>query len=159
MFLSRTAVADEFAYLFIADFGSALAIELRRAPPPDAREFLRFRFRNGTHSPFETIHVFNHHEDIPLTEFIYRLENSVIHSNREWAQACQANSVDTWFGVEGADVNSRLMDGVMGMAAVLALMLFAWVGSNVVKRFTRRSYVRLQGEEVLPQTTIPANKF
>lgn len=58
----------------IADFGSALAIELRRAPPPDARDFLRFKFRNGTHEDFRTIHVFKHHEDIPLTEFIYRLE-------------------------------------------------------------------------------------
>ncbi|KAK7691525.1 hypothetical protein QCA50_004924 [Cerrena zonata] len=133
----------------IPDFGSALAIELRRAPPPDAREFLRFRFRNGTHSPFETIHVFNHHEDIPLTEFIYRLENSVVHSNREWAQACQSNSVNSWFGVEGADANSRVTDAVIGMSAILALMLFAWVGSNVVKRFRRRSYVRLQGDEMI----------
>ncbi|KAJ3491442.1 hypothetical protein NLI96_g719 [Meripilus lineatus] len=58
----------------IPDFGSALAIELRRAPPPDAREFLRFKFRNGTEGDFRTIHVFNHHEDIPLTDFIYRLE-------------------------------------------------------------------------------------
>lgn len=57
-----------------ADFGSALAIELRRAHPPDARDFLRFKFKNGTHEDFETLHVFGHHEDIPLTEFIYRLE-------------------------------------------------------------------------------------
>jgi lysosomal acid phosphatase len=59
-----------------ADFGSALAIELRRAPPPDAREFLRFKFRNGTGEEFRTINVFGHREDIPLTEFIYRLEVS-----------------------------------------------------------------------------------
>ena len=57
-----------------ADFGSALAIELRRSAGPDAREWLRFKFRNGTTDAFETVHVFGHHEDIPLTEFIYRLE-------------------------------------------------------------------------------------
>lgn len=56
-----------------ADFGSALAIELRRSPP-DSREFLRFKFKNGTDEDFRTLHVFGHKEDIALTEFIYRLE-------------------------------------------------------------------------------------
>ena len=58
----------------IADYGSALAIELRRGAFPESREFLRFKFRNGTEEPFRTIHVFDHREDIPLTEFIYRLD-------------------------------------------------------------------------------------
>ena len=58
----------------VADFASALAIELRRARAPDVRDFLRFKFKNGTSEDFETIHVFGHQEDIPLTEFIYRLE-------------------------------------------------------------------------------------
>ena len=57
----------------LADSGSALAIELRRSPP-DSREFLRFKFRNGTDEEFRTVHVFGHKEDIALTEFIYRLE-------------------------------------------------------------------------------------
>ena len=72
-FISATRI-DAPSDLVSADFGSALAIELRRAPPPDAREFLRFKFRNGTNEDFRTIHVFGHREDIPLTEFIYRLE-------------------------------------------------------------------------------------
>lgn len=62
----------------IADFASALAIELRRARAPDVRDFLRFKFKNGTSEDFETIHVFGHQEDIPLTEFIYRLEVGAI---------------------------------------------------------------------------------
>ena len=56
-----------------ADYASALAIELRRGSPPDVRDFLRIRFKNGTRG-FEDVHVFGHHADIPLTEFIYRAE-------------------------------------------------------------------------------------
>lgn len=63
---------------YAADFASALAIELRRARAPDVRDFLRFKFKNGTSEDFETIHVFGHQEDIPLTEFIYRLEVGVV---------------------------------------------------------------------------------
>jgi hypothetical protein len=57
-----------------ADYSSALVIELRRGNPPDLRDFIRVRFRNGTATPFEDVHVFGHHADIPLTEFIYRAE-------------------------------------------------------------------------------------
>ncbi|KAJ3491471.1 hypothetical protein NLI96_g722 [Meripilus lineatus] len=134
----------------IPDFGSALAIELRRAPPPDAREFLRFKFRNGTEGDFRTIHVFNHHEDIPLTEFIYRLEGSVINSNREWASICSGSGATTsWFNLPSSEnAASRFIDATMGMAALFILMLFAWIGSVAIRRYKRRSYVRLHGEEV-----------
>lgn len=57
-----------------ADYASALAIELRRGSPPDLRDFLRVKFKNGTSGTFEDVHVFGHHADIPLTEFIYRAE-------------------------------------------------------------------------------------
>ena len=70
-FLSHSLIVE--AHLSPADFGSALAIELRRSPP-DSREFLRFKWRNGTNEDFRTVHVFGHKEDIALTEFIYRLE-------------------------------------------------------------------------------------
>lgn len=56
-----------------ANFGSALAIELRRGAPPESREFLRFQFKNGS-SDFQMLHAFGHHADIPLTEFVYRVE-------------------------------------------------------------------------------------
>jgi hypothetical protein len=57
-----------------ANYAGALAIELRRGLPPDTRDFLRFKFKNGTRENFETVHVFGHRADIPLTEFIYRTE-------------------------------------------------------------------------------------
>jgi hypothetical protein len=63
MFFSRTA-----------NYASALAIELRRGPPPEDRDFLRFKFKNGTDGDFETRHVFGHRGDIPLTEFIYKIQ-------------------------------------------------------------------------------------
>ena len=59
---------------FAANFASALVIELRRGSLPDNRDFLRFKFKNGTDEDFNNIHVFEHKGDIPLTEFIYRVE-------------------------------------------------------------------------------------
>jgi hypothetical protein len=57
-----------------ADYASAIVIELRRGSLPDNRDFLRFKFKNGTADDFRTVHVFGHKADIPLTEFIYRVE-------------------------------------------------------------------------------------
>ena len=57
-----------------ADYASAIAIELRRGSPPDVRDFLRFRYKNGTTDSWHDIHVFGHRSDVPLTEFIYRAE-------------------------------------------------------------------------------------
>ncbi len=62
-----------------ADYASALAIELRRGSPPDVRDFLRIKFKNGTATDFQDVHVFGHHADIPFTEFIYRAEVSTDH--------------------------------------------------------------------------------
>lgn len=62
----------------LAEFASAIAIELRRGSPPDVRDFLRIRFKNGTASTFKDVHVFEHKADIPLTEFIYRAEVSTL---------------------------------------------------------------------------------
>lgn len=59
--------------LILADYASALAIELRRGSPPEVRDFLRIKFKNGTRG-FEDVHVFGHYADIPLTEFIYKAE-------------------------------------------------------------------------------------
>ena len=64
-------VVEQFS---IANYGSALVIELRRGAPPEDREFLRFKFMNGSSSALETVHVFGHKNDIPLTEFIYKTE-------------------------------------------------------------------------------------
>ncbi|OCH91071.1 phosphoglycerate mutase-like protein [Obba rivulosa] len=138
----------------IPDYGSAFAIELRRAAPPDARDFLRFKFRNGTEGAFRTLHVFNHHEDIPLTEFIYRLENSVVQSNSEWASACGS---DVWALPAATSVSSgnRTVDAVCGASLAFLLVLLAWFITKAVQRvFMRRNYVRLQGQEELPQVVV-----
>ena len=75
----RTCDHDAFVFqtltgVLAANFASALVIELRRGSLPDNRDFLRFKFKNGTDDDFHTIHVFGHNADIPLTEFIYRVE-------------------------------------------------------------------------------------
>lgn len=65
------------AQFYIADYSSAIAIELRRGNYPEFLDFIRVKFKNGTgpHTPFRDLHVFGHEElDIPLTEFIYRTE-------------------------------------------------------------------------------------
>ena len=59
----------------LPDYASAIAVEIRAGPAPDQRDFVRVKFRNGTNTDdFETLNVFGHRGDIPLTEFIYRLE-------------------------------------------------------------------------------------
>ncbi|OBZ65817.1 hypothetical protein A0H81_14126 [Grifola frondosa] len=137
----------------IPDFGSALAIELRRAHPPEVRDFLRFQFKNGTNEEFETIHVFGHHEDIPLTEFIYRLENSVIHSNGDWARACHAGSASGW--IESASTGNTAADAVFGIAFAFLLMFGMWFATKSLLRVRRRrSQVRLNGVEDLPQSIV-----
>jgi hypothetical protein len=59
-----------------ANFGAALAIEVRRrGVPPESRDFLRFKFRNGFADPdWHTLRAFGHARDLPLTEFGYCLE-------------------------------------------------------------------------------------
>ncbi|KAI0302307.1 phosphoglycerate mutase-like protein [Multifurca ochricompacta] len=79
----------------IPNFASALVIELRRGSLPDNRDFVRFKFKNGTDDDFRTFHIFGHNSDIPLTEFIYRVENAAIGSNREWSKVCGASAAST----------------------------------------------------------------
>ncbi|KZT65425.1 phosphoglycerate mutase-like protein [Daedalea quercina L-15889] len=132
----------------IPDFASALAIELRRARAPDVRDFLRFKFKNGTSEDFETIHVFGHNEDIPLTEFIYRLENTLVSSNREWAKACSTGSA--WDALPGVGAESNpVFSAGWGVIMAFIMMLGFWLVSKAVKNIRRRGYVRLQGEEEL----------
>jgi len=134
----------------IPDFGSVLAIELRRAHPPDARDFLRFKFRNGSQDEdFETLHVFGHNEDIPVTEFIYRLENSVVNSNREWAKACGTTS-SHWFGIEDAAKTNSMAGAAVGLALAFLVVLGVWLASTTVSRIRRRQYVQLPSEDEVP---------
>lgn len=75
LFHQIDAIEKDPSLQAIPDYASAIAIELRRGELPDKRDFLRFKFRNGTvDDDFRLLHAFNHKEDIPLTEFIYRIE-------------------------------------------------------------------------------------
>ncbi|KAF7798956.1 hypothetical protein EIP86_010185 [Pleurotus ostreatoroseus] len=127
----------------IPDFGSALAIELRRSPP-DSREFLRFKFRNGTNEDFRTIHVFGHREDIALTEFIYRLEGSLIHSNGEWARACGISGGDL---APSASAGRKFLEATTCMGVVFFVALLASIVSFFVRSYRRRNYIRLRDQE------------
>jgi hypothetical protein len=58
------------------NYASTPAFEIRRGPPPEDRDFLRIKFKHGTNDNFQTYHAFSHKADIPVTEFIYKIEVS-----------------------------------------------------------------------------------
>ncbi|KII95447.1 hypothetical protein PLICRDRAFT_97310 [Plicaturopsis crispa FD-325 SS-3] len=136
----------------VPDFASALAIELRRGEPPDLRDFLRFKFRNGSSGNFETVQVFGHKGDIPLTEFIYRIEDSAITSNRQWAKVCGAKSTGSYVKALGYSDDLSSAHATATYAAGAALVAFVLLfGAFVVSKFTgsrRNRYVRLPDDEV-----------
>lgn len=131
---------------------------------------MRFKWRNGTNEDFRTIHVFGHREDIPLTEFIYRLEvsyqfwlwayrnlhsaqGSLIHSNNEWARACGIGLHETssWLtlpdSVNNITAGNKFLEGSLILGMIFFLMMFTWLGSYLFKGYRRRSALRLRGEE------------
>ncbi|KAF7966828.1 hypothetical protein HWV62_36931 [Athelia sp. TMB] len=148
----------------IPDYASALVIELRRGAPPDTRDFLRFKFKNGTHG-FETLRAFGHHADIPLTEFIYRTEGHVIGDTNRWKAVCGASFAP--FGVELPALPTIGATQVGQTAGSCIFAFFALFGlfilSNVVRRFrTRKAEGRLRlpgtevSEKLLPSAPAPA---
>ncbi|KZV76482.1 phosphoglycerate mutase-like protein [Peniophora sp. CONT] len=107
----------------IPDFASALAIELRRAPLPDSRDFLRFMFRNGSSGTFEPVHVFGHDGDIPLTEFVFRTRDAAITTPKEWMSACGASGMTPLLPAsERASVHTQAAM-LVGAALFAALLL------------------------------------
>lgn len=152
----------------IPDYASALTIELRRGQPPDLRDFLRFKFRNGTGGSFNTFHVFGHRADIPLTEFIYRAQGSAISSNKQWADICSGKAIDasakSAHGLGFLDAgavadNARQTAFNVAFAFVLIASLF------LIGRFVRTSRAkarrpRLAGPEymVVPSTEVIVEK-
>ncbi|KAJ7617940.1 histidine phosphatase superfamily [Roridomyces roridus] len=132
----------------IPNFASALAIELRRTHGPDARDFLRFKFKNGTADPedWQLLHAFGHHADIPLTEFIYRAEGSAVGSNRHWAQVCGVKPSG-----DGDDVHASRFGGAVpfGLGSVLLLGFFFLVvlAARVIRARRDRAYVRVPSDE------------
>lgn len=153
-FFHMTGITDEHPELkAIPNYASALVIELRRGNPPDLRDFLRVKFRNGT-AGFEDVHVFGHHADIPLTEFIYRAENSAITSNKQWRQVCNAQSLEDTFSAKfiPTEHTQAAFTGAFAFVGLLSL----YMAAKLVKRSrtkAREARLRLPGDEnvfVLP---------
>ncbi|KZP07653.1 phosphoglycerate mutase-like protein [Athelia psychrophila] len=138
----------------IPDYASALVIELRRGAPPDTRDFLRFKFKNGTND-FETLHAFGHHRDIPLTEFIFRTEDFVINSNKEWQSVCSTSFAPFQLPTIGAEsVGQTAGSCIFAFFALFGLFIF----SNVVRRIRARKAegrLRLPGAEVSEKQSTP----
>ncbi|KAJ8515812.1 hypothetical protein ONZ45_g6809 [Pleurotus djamor] len=134
----------------VPNYASALAIELRRGPPPELRDFLRVKFKNGTASDWQVLHVFGHHADIPVTEFIYRAENAAITSNKEWRQVCGGKAINGGSFIERATGGN--VQSMFTAAFVLVTLLGLFFVSKMVTRSrkARESRVRLLGEETVP---------
>ncbi|KAJ3890255.1 histidine phosphatase superfamily [Lentinula edodes] len=144
----------------IPDFASAFAIELRRGSPPDVRDFLRFRFKNGTGGGFKTVYVYGRHADIPLTEFIYKAKGGVISSNKQWAQVCGGSSfINSELGfvdqITYAATHQTFYTVAFAFVTFLGLFVLRSVFVRVVKatgekiKSLRGKKVRLEGEEIL----------
>ncbi|KAF9258374.1 phosphoglycerate mutase-like protein [Marasmius fiardii PR-910] len=142
----------------IPDFGSALVIELRRGNPPDLRDFLRFRFRNGTQTEFKTLYVYGTRSDIPLTEFIYKSKNGAITSNRQWAEVCGRRRILGIEMIEGSQ-ESILMNLGLSIVGFFALVVMSKIGKNVYQKVKASRRVRLEGQEsdIIP-TGVPVEK-
>ncbi|KAF8960630.1 hypothetical protein BDZ97DRAFT_2077399 [Flammula alnicola] len=144
-FFQQTGVIGEHPGLAgIPDYASAIAIELRRGSAPDVRDFLRVKFKNGSASNFEDVHVFGHHADVPLTESIYRAENAAIISNKQWMEVCGAKpSVDILGMNAGPDSIFFYSIFFYVMACIaLAGVIFTSV------QFIKYRRLKLQGEEL-----------
>ncbi|KAG5719393.1 Testicular acid phosphatase like protein [Termitomyces sp. T112] len=146
-FFHQTGIADEHPeYKGIPNFSSAIVIELRRGNPPDLRDFLRIKFKNGTFDHFRDVHVFGHHSDIPLTEFIYRAENAAITSNKQWREVCTSSESFVPLSLPGNTNVQAAFTGAFAFISLLALFMLA----KFVKRSrarAREARLRLPGDE------------
>lgn len=148
------AVEKDPSLQAIPDYASAIAIELRRGELPDKRDFLRFKFRNGTvDDDFRLLHAFNHREDIPLTEFIYRIENSVIGSHSQWQRVCGSRSVwpaipNPFSGIDNVETlpagePQPLMSAMYGAMFAALLMFLAFSTMKFARRMYNGRRIRL----------------
>jgi lysosomal acid phosphatase len=144
----QTGATDERSELKgIPNYNAAIVIELRRGSPPDLRDFLRIKFKNGTAEGFKDIHVFGHRSDIPLTEFIYRAEGSAITSNKQWKDVCGGRSVT--LGIFTSPFNDPTQAAFSGAFAFVGLLAL-FMAAKFVKRSrerARESRLRLPGDE------------
>lgn len=108
----------------IPNHASALAFELLRGPPPELREFLRIKFKNGTNEDFQTLPIFGHKGDIAVTEFLYRLENFAITSQKQWESACGIHS--GYFGITSAAESMSMLLAAFSVFMLLGMFVLAW---------------------------------
>ncbi|KAG6876229.1 hypothetical protein C0992_000412 [Termitomyces sp. T32_za158] len=152
-FFHQTGITDEHPqYKGIPNYSSAIVIELRRGSPPDLRDFLRIKFKNGTSDHFRDVHVFGHHSDIPLTEFIYRAENAAITSNKQWREVCNPSPSYIPLSLPRNNMQAAFT-GTFAFVSLLALFML----TKFVKRSrarAREARLRLPGDEVSEVTVV-----
>ncbi|KAG2746726.1 phosphoglycerate mutase-like protein [Suillus brevipes Sb2] len=142
----------------IPNYASALAFELRRGPAPEDRDFIRIKFKNGTNGDFETHHAFGHKSDIAATEFIYRIENYAITSQKQWAAACSAGLDDQWLHIGTQNAISSTVFAILAAVFLLGMFILSkFVKSARAKAQNAR--IRLADDEVSqshqPQSQYP----
>jgi len=164
LFVQMEMIKSDPSITGITNFASALIVELRRGSLPDNRDFLRFKYMNGTADSARTLHVFGHKADIPLTEFIYRVESAAIGSNAEWMKVCGASSESNptpWSMpaiplLQGNATQNPFATGMYGALFAALFMLAVLYVSKYFKRLRHgRIALRTNGDEgalVLPTT-------
>ncbi|KAG1851468.1 histidine phosphatase superfamily [Suillus subalutaceus] len=112
----------------IPNYASALAFE---AP---------IKFKNGTNGDFETYHAFGHRSDIAATEFIYRIENYAITSQKQWAAACSSGLDDDFFHIGSQNAISSTVFAIL--AAIFLLGMF------VLSKFVKSARAKAQSTRI-----------
>ncbi|KAG2116281.1 hypothetical protein DEU56DRAFT_984952 [Suillus clintonianus] len=107
-----------------ANHASALAFELLRGPPPELHEFLRIKFKNGTNEDFQTYPIFGHKGDLAVTEFLYRLENFAISSQKQWESACGINH--GYFGIMSGAENINMLLAAFSTFMLAGVFALSW---------------------------------
>jgi len=130
----------------LPNFASAFAIELRRGDEDDSRDYLRFKFKNGTaDGDFKVLHPFGHRTDIPLAEFIYRTQQYQVANNQQWRQACNAGSIEG-AATLAAETISENMGWVLYGAFCFSLLVGLFAIVQIRK--ARLGRIRLATQEV-----------
>lgn len=141
----------------IPNYASALAFELRRGPAPEDRDFIRIKFKNGTSDSFQTYHAFGHKSDIAATEFIYRIENYAIGSQKQWAAVCSSGFGEDWAHIGSQNAISSTIFAVLAAVFLLGMFILSkFIKSSRAK--ARNSRIRLADDENVVIQTAPMSE-
>ncbi|KAG9312255.1 histidine phosphatase superfamily [Chiua virens] len=141
----------------IPNYASALAFELRRGPPPEDRDFVKIKFKNGSSDNFQTYHAFGHKADIPVTEFIYRLENYAITSTKQWAATCSVGYHDPYPFAQIGSQQGATSTVFAACAAILFVGAFA-LAKYIKRSRAKKQYIQLPDDEARVATQPMAEK-